>query len=144
MPGLVELYQRTMLHRTNEAMNGLSNRLDRILEQAVENSAAQSKQQKTMAWLTLVIAAATVVYTLTTIYASQAAMRAPDARLVSSAGPVPESAAVHMGVDEKGRPAVCINGTAYDLPAAGEGRLNERFQPAQQDGVMLPALRCQH
>ena len=91
-----------MLHRTNEAMNGLSGRLDKLLAHAVENSAAQSKQQKTMAWLTFVIAAATIIYTVTTVYATHETVRAQQASAASPAkieyvrgsGAVPESAAV--------------------------------------------------
>lgn len=143
-PGLVELYQRTMLHRTNEAMNGLSHRLDKLLAQTVENSAAQSKQQKTMAWLTFVIAAATVIYTATTIYATKAAGRSPEVKLVSSAGPVPESAAVHMGADAEGRPAVCVNGQAYEVPGRGDEQLRGRFEPARTDGVQVSQLHCKN
>ncbi|MCW0054126.1 hypothetical protein OIV36_32170, partial [Burkholderia pseudomallei] len=121
-PGLVELYQRTMLHRTNEAMNGLSHRLDQIIVQAERNGKAQGRQQGVMIALTAVLAVATIVYTVTTVYATRETVKAQQASTASQtrveyvrgSGAVPESAAVHMGVDEKGIPAVCVNGTAYD------------------------------
>src|ERR1700692_1413185 len=88
-PGLIALYQRVMQHRTIEAMNGLSNRLDGMLDQAGRNAVAQSKQQRTMATLTFVIALATVAYTATTIYATRAAAHGPQMVYVSSAGQWP-------------------------------------------------------
>jgi len=69
-PGLVELYQRTMLHRTNEALNGLSNRLDKIINTAEESGKAQIKQQRAMIALTTVLAIATVAYTGITIWST--------------------------------------------------------------------------
>ncbi|MCA7889111.1 hypothetical protein LGM58_38680 [Burkholderia contaminans] len=149
-PGLVELYQRTMLHRTNEAMNGLSHRLDKIIDLAEKNGKAQGRQQGVMIALTAVLAIATVAYTVTTIYATRVTVAAQQASTASKApvayvrgsGPVPESAAVHMGTDEKGRAAVCINGTAYDIPAAGDARLKNRPQPPRSDGALMPVLRC--
>ncbi|KAA0080930.1 hypothetical protein CIW54_22970 [Paraburkholderia sp. T12-10] len=149
-PGLVELYQRTMLHRTNEAMNGLSNRLDQIIVQAEKNGKSQGRQQGAMIALTAVLASATIVYTVTTVYATRATVQAQQAstgsqsrvEYVRGSGAVPESAAVHMGVDEKGVPAVCVNGTAYDVPAQGDARLKDRPQPPRPDGAIMPVLRC--
>ncbi|KVR92329.1 hypothetical protein WK28_18705 [Burkholderia vietnamiensis] len=140
-----------MLHRTNEAMNGLSYRLDQIIDQAEKSGKAQGRQQRAMIALTTVLAIATVVYTMTTIYATretvnaQQASAAAQARVeyVRGSGAVPESAAVHMGVDEKGNPAVCVNGTAYDVPAPGDAHLKERPQSSRLDGAILPVLRCQ-
>ncbi|KWO61114.1 hypothetical protein WT98_30735 [Burkholderia territorii] len=150
MPGLVELYQRTMLHRTNEAMNGLSHRLDKIIVQAEKNGRAQGRQQGVMIALTGVLAIATVAYTVTTFHAThvseQQALAASQPRVeyVRGSGAVPESAAVHMGIDEKGNPAVCVNGTAYDVPGLDEKRLKERPQPPAADGALMPVLRCQN
>jgi hypothetical protein len=147
MPGLVELYQRTMLHRTNEAMNGLSHRLDKIIVQAEKNGKAQGRQQGVMIALTAVLAIATVAYTVTTFHAThvseQQALAASQPRVeyVRGSGAVPESAAVHMGTDDKGSAAVCINGSAYDLPAPGDTRLKGRY-PASSDGHPVMALKC--
>lgn len=158
-PGVVALYARTMQHRTNKVMDSLSNRLldlvnksDEAIAQVRAAGEAQGKQQKTMNRLTLVIAVATVAYTGTTIYATRATLAAqqaanrPQAQIVyvRGSGAVPESAAVHMGVDEKGNPAVCVNGTAYDIPASGDARLKERPQPSQSVGAVMPVLRCQN
>lgn len=151
-PGLVELYQRTMLHRTNEAMNGLSHRLDQIIDQAKQNGKAQGRQQKAMIALTTVLAVATVVYTATTVYATRETVKAQQAsaatqvkvEYVRSSGAVPESAAVHMGVDEKGNPAVCVDGTAYDIPAPNDAHLKVRPQPSHPGGAILPVLLCQN
>ncbi|CAG9236028.1 conserved hypothetical protein [Paraburkholderia tropica] len=151
-PGLVELYQRTMLHRTNEAMNGLSHRLDQMIVQAEKNGKAQGRQQPAMIALTAVLALATIVYTVTTIYATRETVKAQQAATASQvrveyvrgSGAVPESAAVHMGVDEKGNPAVCVNGTAYDIPTAGQARLKYRPQPPRADGALMPVLRCKN
>jgi hypothetical protein len=93
-----------MQRRTNEAMNGLSSRLDKMLDQASKNALTQSKQQRTMAALTLVISVATVAYTATTIYATNMTARGPQTVYVSGAGPVPESAAVHVAIDAAGQP----------------------------------------
>ncbi|CAG9230207.1 conserved hypothetical protein [Paraburkholderia tropica] len=149
-PGIIALYQRAMQHRTNEAMNGLSNRLDQIIVQAEKNGRAQGRQQAAMIALTAVLAVATIVYTVTTVYATRETIQAQQAsagsqsriEYIRSSGAVPESAAVHMGVDEKGVPAVCVNGTAYDVPALGDVRLKERPQPTRPDGAMMPVLRC--
>lgn len=65
-----------MQHRTNEAMNGLSNRLDKLVRQAETNSRAQGKQLAVMIALTTVLAIATVAYTVTTIYATRATVGA--------------------------------------------------------------------
>lgn len=151
-PALIAQYQRVMQHRTNEAMNGLSNRLDKIIIQAEKNGKSQGRQQAVVIALTGVIAAATIVYTVTTVYATRATVKAQQAstgspsrvQYVRGSGAVPESAAVHMGVDERGDPAVCINGTAYDVPAPGDERLKARSQPARPDGVVIPDLRCRN
>jgi hypothetical protein len=148
--GIRAQYQRIMQHRTNEAMNGLSHRLDKIIDQAEQTGKAQGRQQKVMIALTAVLAVATVAYTATTIYATRATVSAQQAssdaqapvKYVRGSGAVPESAAVHMGTDEKGRAAVCVNGTAYDIPASGDVRLTERPQPAASDGAIMPVLRC--
>jgi uncharacterized protein YigA (DUF484 family) len=149
-PGVIALYQRVMQHRTNEAMNGLSNRLDQIVSQAEKNGQAQGRQQGVMIALTAVLAIATVAYTVTTIYATRVSERQASlsaqtkVEYVRGSGAVPESEAVHMGVDEKGNPAVCVNGTAYDIPAPRDARLNERPQPSRPDGTIMPVLRCQN
>ncbi|MFL9921593.1 hypothetical protein PQR75_40830 [Paraburkholderia fungorum] len=148
-PGLIALYQRVMQDRTNEAMNGLSSRLDKIIVQAEKSGKAQGRQQAVMIALTAVLAVATVAYTATTIYATRATVSAQQAgtspqatvEYVRGSGPVPESASVHMGTDEKGSAAVCINGSAYDLPASGDVRLKGRY-PASPDGRPVMILKC--
>ena len=149
---VIAKYQRVMQHRTNEAMNGLSNRLDKLIEQAERNGKAQGRQQAAMIALTTVLAIATVAYTATTIYATRATVGAQQAsngsqtpiEYVRGSGAVPESAAVHMGTDEKGRAAVCVGGYAYDIPALGDLMLKARYQPARPDGALMPQLRCQN
>jgi hypothetical protein len=102
-PGLTALYQRAMQHRSNEAMNGLSHRLDKIVAQAEKNGKAQGRQQAVMIALTAVPAVATVAYTATTIYATRATVSAQRAsngsqvrvEYVRGSGAVPESAVVH-------------------------------------------------
>ncbi|WNC94409.1 hypothetical protein RI103_35165 [Paraburkholderia sp. FT54] len=99
-----------MLHRTNEAMNGLSHRLDEIIVQAEKNGRAQGRQQWAMIALTAVLALATIVYTVTTDYATRETVKAQQASTASQvrveyvrgSGAVPESAAVHMGLTKKG------------------------------------------
>lgn len=86
---VIARYQRIMQHRTNEAMNGLSNRLDNVIlklegvmttihrvgqlaqdkaDQAIQAAEkareAQGKQQKAMYILTGVLVGCTLVYTL--------------------------------------------------------------------------------
>lgn len=145
---VIAKYQRMMQHRTNEAMNGLSHRLDQIIAQAEKSGKAQGRQQGVVIALTAVLAVATVAYTVTTIQATRAserqALAASQVRIeyVRGSGAVPESAAVHMGTDERGRATVCIGGAAYDVPAPGDASLKSRTQPAAPDGAMLPALRC--
>jgi hypothetical protein len=61
-----------------------------------------------------------------------------------SFGAVPASAAVHMGTDEKGSVAVCVSGSAYDIPASGDTTLKARLQPARPDEALAPDLHCQN
>ncbi|GGD98186.1 hypothetical protein [Caballeronia grimmiae] len=159
--GEIALFARTMQHRTNKVMDSLSNRLlmlvrsadalvgrsDKALEWADQNAVAQSKQQVTMSRLTWAIALSTILYTGVTAFSTWITWKnsnTPQVVLVHSSGPVPESAAVHMGVDEKGTPAVCVNGTAYDVPASSDQRLKERPQAERADGAIMPVLRCRN
>jgi hypothetical protein len=144
-PGLVELYQRTMLHRTNEAMNGLSHRLDKIIVQAERNSTqaekasvAQGKQQLAMIGLTFAIAFATVIYTITTIYATVATASASKPTATSA---IAETPALHIGTDENGKPALCIDGGAFEIPRPGDATVRGRFQ-ASRPGQPVAHLKC--
>src|ERR1700757_3237763 len=69
-PHEIARLDRVMQYRNAEAMNGLSNRLDKIVETAEASGNAQSKQQRAMIALTTVLAVATVAYTVTTIWST--------------------------------------------------------------------------
>jgi hypothetical protein len=58
--------------------------------------------------------------------------------------PVPASKAVHMGVDLTGRPAVCINGAAYDVPAVSDEELVGRFPPSQVGDPLSAQMFCRN
>lgn len=147
--GEANRFKLIMHHRTIEAMNGLSLRLDKLHEQTEEsnvqakaNNAAQEKQQRAMVGLTLVIALATVAYTVTTVWSTAKTMSGQQTVYVGGSGAVAESAAIHMGVDVKGRPSICINGTAYGVPAPGDTTIKPRFADARADGLPAPQLNC--
>ncbi|CAE6820414.1 hypothetical protein R70006_06171 [Paraburkholderia domus] len=140
-PGVMALYERAMQHRSNEALNGLSHRIDKVIEQAEKNGKAQGRQQWVMIGLTVVLALATVAYTVTTVWSTAKTMSGQQTVYVSGSGAVPESAAVHMGTDSAGHAAVCINGSAYDLPSSSDARLKGRY-PVSPDGHPVMILKC--
>jgi hypothetical protein len=82
-----------------------------------------------------------------TVVASWPAVKSIAAALevhVRGAGAVSESAAVHMGTDENGHAAVCVNGSAYDIPGSGYKMLKARARPTRADGALMPDLCCQN
>ncbi|ALS68364.1 hypothetical protein [Pandoraea apista] len=145
-PGEGQKYQRIMQHRTNEAMNGLSHRLDKILSQAEKDGKAQGRQQAVMIALTAVLAISTVAYTVTTVWSTLKTVAGQQTVYVSGIGAVPESAAVHMGFDETGRAAVCINGTAHNPPTGNATTIEARYPDLRNKAGDAPApvaaLRC--
>jgi hypothetical protein len=62
-PGDANRFKLVMLHRTIEAMNGLSNRLDNLVVEYKDNGIAQERQQKATNRLSLALVLCTVVYT---------------------------------------------------------------------------------
>ncbi len=83
-----------MQHRTNEAMNGLFYRLDKIIEQAGESGKLKGRQQWVMIGLTVVLALSTVAYTAVTVWSTAKTTAAQE--VVRGFGAVPESAAVRQ------------------------------------------------
>lgn len=62
-PALIAQYERIMQHRTIQAMNGLSNRLDKAIGQIEASSTSQDRQQSAMKLLTGALVFCTLAYT---------------------------------------------------------------------------------
>lgn len=62
-PSEANCFKLVMLHRTIEAMNGLSMRLDNLVVEFKNNGLAQERQQKATNRLSLALVLCTVVYT---------------------------------------------------------------------------------
>ncbi len=75
-PGEANRFKLVMLHRTIEAMNGLSMRLDHLVDEFKNTGIAQGRQQKATNRLSLALVLCTVVYTAITgwsVYEAHAA-----------------------------------------------------------------------
>ena len=89
-------YDRIMQHRTNEAMNGLANRLDQAIDTMKFAGIAQGKQQSAMIWLTIALVFCTIAYTLTNIFSVLELSKSNDIQ-----GRVAEAAMIQAAVAQK-------------------------------------------
>jgi len=140
-PGDANRFKLIMLHRTIEAMNGLSNRLDKITSQAEKNNQTQSRQQWAMIALTCVLAISTVVYTITTVWSTTASR---DQNVNASTGSLHKNAVVYIGLDTNAKPTLCIDGYAYDIPSTGTQQLTRRLDISMHPEPKMgyPVVRC--